>query len=378
MRKFRGLAVSLVSVIISITLVELFLWFVAPVPDPYEKYYKYKELNQYIKWERKRNERLITELEEELPGADGQNVNSTNNMGFRGDHLTVPKPENEFRIFILGPSNAECFYLDDSESIDAVLQRELSKHLQDNISIKVYNAAQSATNSDDIISMIVHRIVHLQPDMIILFSADLYAPLRDHDYLHYLKESPKKKFPLIHFLATEFQIPRRIYYFFKHLSPTEQELFETISLKSQYLQVIEKFRAAPISNLKPKTNIPAFSNNLKTIIGVTNAHNIQLVFMTPQTTWNSKVDPKTKNYHWSLLYGGTRYQEDLMHEAVELYNEEIRRLSVKYNLPIVDLAKIIPKSTEYFYDDVHFNKKGADFTARHLASFILQEGLIQH
>jgi lysophospholipase L1-like esterase len=374
-QKLLGLAIGSSTFTVCIILIELFLVYFAPVPDPYEKYYQ--SLNQYIKWERTPNVRLITELEAELPGADGQNTFSTNNMGFRGDYLNAPKPDNEFRVFILGASNAECFYLDDSESIDAVLQDELIAHAPEGLSVKVYNAGLTAANSDDIISMIVHRIVHLEPDILIIFAGDLYAPMRDYDYLHFLEKTDRKKFPLFNFLATEFQIPRRIYYVFKQLSPNEQDIFETIALKSEQMQAIKKMRSFPISDLAPKTNIPGFSQNLRTIIGIAKAHKVQLVFITPQSTWNSEVDPKTKNFHWALYYNGVRYREDLMHKALESYNGAVRTLSVKYSVPLFDLAKILPKSTEYFYDDVHFNVKGAQFAGQHLASFIIKGGLIR-
>ena len=56
----------------------------------------------------------------------GPNVFTTNNMGFRGDELTMPKPANEFRIFMVGGSTTECLYLDDSKALTRVLQNELN------------------------------------------------------------------------------------------------------------------------------------------------------------------------------------------------------------------------------------------------------------
>lgn len=376
MYKFRGLLISLCSLIVSLIALEIFLWLFAPVPDPYEKYYQY--FNQFVRKEYRKNYRDVTELEAALPGADGENVFSTNNMGFRGDYLTMPKPENEFRIFILGSSIAENYYLDDSESLDAVLQKELGKQVPESLSVKVYNAGQSANNSDDFISMLVHRVVHLEPDMIIVYGPDLYPPLRDHDYLHYMGDAPKKKFPLLHFLATEFQIPRRVYYLVKQIAPTDEELIETVTLKSRHMQMIEKLSSIPVSDERPKTNIPAYRKNLITIIGTAKAHKIKVVLMTSQSTWNSTIDPEVKKYHLGLFYGEKQFREDFMQDALESYNDAMRKLSVEYSVPVFDSVKIMPKSTEYFYDDYHFHKKGAYFAGKHLASFILQAGLIKH
>ncbi len=374
MYKFRGLLISLCSLIMSLIALEVFLWLLAPVPDPYEKHYQY--VNQYIRKEYPKNYRDVTEMEEALPGADGKNVFSTNNMGFRGDPLVMPKPENEFRVFILGSSIAECYYLDDSKSLDAVLQKELGHQVPESLSVKVYNTGQSANNSDDFISMLVHRVVHLEPDMIIVYGPDLYPPLRGHDYLHYMVDAPQKKFPILHFLATELQIPRRIYYLVKRIAPTREELIETVNLKSQHMETIEKLRSTPLTDEIPQTNIPAYRKNLITIIGTAKAHNIKVVFMTAQSTWNSTIDPEAKKYHLGLFYGDKQFREDYMQDALESYNDALRRLSLEYAVPVFDSVTIMTKSSEYYYDDYHFNKNGAAFAGKHLASFILQAGLI--
>ena len=114
--------------------------------------------------------RLVTEPEDGLPGVKGPNVFTTNNMGFRGDELTMPKPANEFRIFMVGGSTTECLYLDDSKAITRVLQNELNQQPLNNLTVKVYNAGKSGDAIDDHCSMIVQRIVQLQHDMIILFA----------------------------------------------------------------------------------------------------------------------------------------------------------------------------------------------------------------
>ena len=375
------LTFSLLCIITCIAATEVLLHYFAPIKDPYEKYYQI--LNQHIKNEGLgRNAKLTdVELEEELPGADGKGVFSTNNMGFRGDYMNVPKPENEYRIFMIGGSTTECFYIDDSKSVDAILQKELQSDINSETSIKVFNAGISGTKSYDHIALLMHRIIHLEPDMIILFLGinDLNAAIYNIDYLHFLKSGPRKKFPVLSFLATEFQIPRRIYYLVKQIAPTEQELFEVISVKSNYLKQIDLLKEKPVTDLTPRTDLRLYSNNIKTIIGAAKAHNVQLVLMTQQSTYNSTVDPTAKEWHWALYYyNKSRFQEDKMHYALESYNDVLRELSREYSVPLFDLARIIPKSSEYFYDDYHFNTKGADFAGRELSSFILQEGIIEH
>ncbi|MGQ0810605.1 MAG: SGNH/GDSL hydrolase family protein [Nitrospiraceae bacterium] len=385
MKKLLAIGVPTSSFLGCLILAEVFLAILSPVPDPYVNYKNQKKgaLNQYIRSEFSPGYRVITEVDAGLPGMNGQNTFSTNNMGFRGDYLSVPKPANEFRIFLVGGSTAECLYVDDSRAINAVLQDYLQDHVNSGLSIKVYNAGKSGDASDDHVSMLAHRIVHLEPDLIIVFSGinDLTRSIFNHDYLHYVK--PSKASPSVPFLrslrslavefpsiSTEFQIPRRLYYVLKPLSRTDRDLLEEIPLKTDYKSKVELRKSVPVSEEKPRVDLKAYAVNLTTIVGIANAHKTQLVFMTQQVTWNSSVDPNARDWHWMLYRNGKTYREEVMEEALESLNDVMRQISGEYSIPLFDLAKSLPKSLDYFYDDAHFNVKGASVTGKELGQYI--------
>ncbi len=384
-RRFRGPAVSAIVFVLSVCLAEIVLRAFAPVPDPYLKY-KQKFLNlrnQYIKSEFPPNYSAKTEVEPGLPGIQGFHTFTTNNMGFRGEVLVNPKPDNEFRIFIVGGSTTECLYLNDSESIDRVLQDELRRKVSAGKIVRVYNAGKSGDATDDHISMIVHRIAHLSPDMIIVFCGinDLTRSIYRYDYLHYARLDPSdasaNKIDLLKFLGTEFQIPRRVYYLLTKLSPqSDGDILEDITMKSNYRLKIELRRSHPASEMPPRTDIESYRRNLETIVGVAQAHKIDLVLMTQQTTWNSGIDPTARNWHWLNYRAGVTYREDLMDQALEKLNDAMREIARTHSITIYDLAREIPKSSEFFYDDVHFNVKGAYSAGVGLASVITKNNAI--
>ena len=99
--------------------------------------------------------------------------------------------------------------------------------------------------------------------------------------------------------------------------------------------------------------------------------------MTNASTWNSKIDKEAKNFQWFLLCNGVHYNEENMDAGLNIFNSTMREISSIHHVPLLDLAKIIPKSTEYFYDDCHFNIKGAQFTGKKLADFMTEQNLIQ-
>ena len=365
---------AFVTSLICLVVLELALRVFSPVPDPYADF-KYKpEINQFIRSEFPRNLQLVTEPEEGLPGLKGPNHFSTNNLGFRGDPLTVPKPNDEFRIFMVGGSTTECLYLDDSKAITRVMQNELGKSEAGKFTVKVYGAGKSGDASDDHCSMIVHRIVQLEPDMIVLFAGvnDLTRSIYNYDYLHYVPEGAAVKIPLLRSLATEFQIGRRLRYLLLRLYPGVPGRFQEIYIQSRYREAARLCAAMPISNEQPRVDATGYGNNLKTIAGVARAHGIQLVLMTQQTTWNGPNTPEMKEWQSMLCRGTVRYREDLMDQAMETFNDQMRQTARQYSLPLYDLARTMPKSRDFFYDDVHFNDQGAHDVGLQLAALIHQ------
>jgi lysophospholipase L1-like esterase len=370
---------SILSLMISLFIAELSLRFVAPVPDPYEDD-KAPRLKQYIVSQYAPNTHWTTKVEQGLPGISGINRFTTNNMGFRGDNLVHPKPADEFRIFMVGGSTTECFYLDDSQAIHAALQNELAKLNHSGWTIKVYNAGRSGDRTYDHISMIVHRLVHLEPNMIIVFAGmnDLGA----FDYLHFHERERRERLPLsrlVKMTATEFQVPRRLYYFLRgHLHGNPKDVFGEFTLTSNQRVFVQVRREAPITSEKPVTNTTYYRDNLITIAGVARAHRVRLVFMTQQATWNSSVDPQVENWTWGLYDSrlGKTYRADLADAALESLNDVMRQVAAEQQVPLYDLRKILPKSTEFFYDDMHFNVRGAQTAGKGLAGFIGERRLI--
>lgn len=370
--------VAIVTSVICLIILELALRVCSPLPDPYADFkYRKPEINQYIKSEFPGNLQLITEPEEGLPGLQGPNHFTTDNLGFRGDYLTVPKPSNEFRIFMVGGSTTECLYLDDSKAITRVLQDALSKSGAGRFTVKVYGAGKSGDASDDHCSMIVHRIVQLEPDMIILFAGvnDLTRSIFGYDYLHYVLEAPPVKIPLLKSLATESQIVRRVRYLFRKSPSNVRAKSQNIYLHSRYREAAQLCASTPTSDQKPRVEVAAYANNLKTIAGVAMAHGIRLVLMTQQSTWNGSNTPNLKEWQSMLCRGNVRYREELMDEALEAFNNQMRQAAQQYSVPLYDLARTMAKSREFFYDDVHFNDQGAHAAGLQLAALIQQLNL---
>lgn len=373
---WKTIKYNLIILLVLLVLIEGILWFF-PVPDPYENAKKnmfYPTIgNQYIESQFDRNFTLQFSTEDGLLGFDNYKeiTNFTiNNYGFRGDELIVPKPNNEYRIFAIGGSSTESLYIDDKDVWTQVLQDNLNQN-NDSTTVKVYNAGKSGDNIQDHLAMLSHRIIHLQPDEVIIFCGinDVTRLLLDKNPLKFnLTKKDEKEVSFGNMLGVflyEFQIPRRLYYAFK----SQEETLETIEIQSNYQKKVAKTQARPLENQLPETDYGNYENKLKSLIGICQANDIKLIFATQVVTWNT-VDETLKNWHWMTSRGGIRYNALKLQQKVDSINAITVKEAKRFHVPVFKTDSIIPKTSAYLYDDCHFNPAGSKKMGDELATFI--------
>lgn len=375
--------------IISMTVItiigEICLTLFFPIDDPYQMAKDSQSQNfKYIESQFLPHQNFIFYPEPELSRMPNQARFTTNNMGLRGSDIALPKPKDEFRIFMVGGSTTECLFLDDTLATSYLLEKYINRRLQEKKDIKIYNAGKSGDRSYDHIAMISQRIVHLQPDMLIVFAGinDLTAAIYNADYIHPVVESSKSLSfrRLLIYIATEFQLPRRFYYLIRRISggKSDDDMLMTISYRSDYKRLVELRRSHPVSEQFPRIDLGSYRSNLKSIIGLARVHNIRLLLMTQATTWNSDIDPETADWHWATFRNGITYSEQNLEMALKEYNDVMRQLAAENEVLLFDLAQSIPKSLEFFYDDCHFNIHGAGWAAEKLGAYLIEQNVFDN
>jgi hypothetical protein len=195
------------------------------------------------------------------------------------------------------------------------------------------------------------------------------------DNLHYAPE-PVRPEPCYRRVLLSSQIVRRLVYLKRRVDPEPQGVMETRTLESDYARKIAVQRSIPETSAAARVETVGFRDNLVTLVGIARAHQFQLVFMTHPSTWNSKVDASARDHQWMRLYDDAVYSEATMDDALERFNDVTRDVAAADSVPLYDLAREIPKSTAYFYDDCHFNPAGALAAGRGLAAFLSGRGLV--
>lgn len=230
----------LLIVILSIILVEILLGTFAPTPDPYSEH-KNKYLNNFISYEHDLSDKI----------------------DFKWEAIKVPKNDEEYRIFVVG-----------NHIYTKELEDKLNRYTGLKKKFRIYNTGLSGERSDHHLSLLVHRLIHLQPDLIIL------RPPNDKkiDYTHLSNQTRLPFFTLFKFAMMQLQIPRQIYYALRD--------FNLVNTR-------------PNSDSNTKETALALNGyrvNLRSVIGVTKSSEISLVFFI-----NKEILPKSHQEQVSSL-----------------------------------------------------------------------------
>lgn len=373
-KDIRGFfTITLPTLLVMVILVELALKWIAPISDPFERYKNPEQLNSlYIESQFRPNSKFTFEIERRLPGMDSSVVFTTNNFGFRGDFLIHPKPWDEYRVFIIGGSTTENLFIDDSWGFERKIQENLQDFVQSK-KVKVYNAGKSGDASPDHLSMLVHRINHLQPDLVVLFPGinDLNRLLGGYDYFHFpipTEKQSKSTIQQIKFFLSNFQIIRRLINVMNSEKPNART---SILFKTNYEDKVREVKELPLVDEMPEPDYEIYRRNILSFVGAVKSQGTNLLLMTQTHTWSEEADDFLKSNHWMTGVGSIRYPEKKLSKALGKMNEILVSIASEEEIVLLDLEKEIPKTSEYFYDDCHFNKGGIGKSAVLISGTIL-------
>lgn len=365
---------AVLSLLGSLAVVEAALRIVHPLPDPYADYKRVPAAlwpgSAYVPSAYPPRFRMTVRAEPGLPGMDPRpRTFSVNGLGFRGDSLAVPKPAGELRVFVVGGSTTECMYLGDAEALTARLQAHL-RRLAPGVDVRVYGAGKSGDRSWDHVAMVTHRILHLQPDVIVVFAGvnDLSASIAGRDYL--LRADPQEISTAmkVRLALTELQLGRLLQ------AATSKPDARRVGLTSSVRRAARRVAALPAGPLPRDPDPRPYAENLATIAGAARANGARVVFMTQATTWTT-ADPRLWGWHW-MLGTETRFPEAGLEAGMRRFNAAMTEVGAANGVPVFDLSGALPKSADDFYDDVHFTARGADAAAALLARFMVDQGVI--
>jgi lysophospholipase L1-like esterase len=311
-----------------------------------------------------------------LPGVARECRFRTNSLGIRGPDF---RDTDTYRILCIGGSTTECTYLDDTKTWPAHLMRLLR---EDDPGVWVGNVGRSGTTAPQHVLLLRELPEARRVDCWVVLCGinDLAQQLsgqyakttaRAFSYtFKYRRPGPGGRRPR--------PLPRNLYTF-ALLDAVRKRL--EVALKGANAAVYQDVRAAWVQEAQEKRQhgakvaidvkpewIEEYRTHLMTIVALARQQGKRLIFLTQPTIWAAQMDEKTDGLTLGGQLADGRYVENSSRfRGMELYNQAMRQVAAREGIELVDLAAQLPKTTETFYDNCHFNESGARLVGAALA-----------
>lgn len=366
-RRRWGIILLLASTGLALGLCEIALRIFAPIADPFFM------INQpHLKMTLAPDPVL-------LPGTMRPSHFTTDAKGFRVTHQIDydDKPPNVRRIFLLGGSTTESFYIDDRRTFGAQLEARLNEALRGRgLTAEVINTGRAGTASADHY-YVARQLLGYQPDLLIyLIGLNEMQPYITWHYQPVASEFKGK----LRSIVLSSQLLRRAVLLYRlqgstikvERSPTgvEQALENSdLAQKAALVPIPESDKVLPFF----------FLNNVRLIADLHRRQGVKAVVMTQPTMWAGDMDPALELR--TVRDGSGRlvkYSAGERDALLERYNDVLRKMGGEGGgiVYCLDLARLLPKDRRLYFNDVYYSNLGHERVAEIMTRFILESGLL--
>jgi hypothetical protein len=113
--------------------------------------------------------------------------------------------------------------------------------------------------------------------------------------------------------------------------------------------------------------LATYRKNLNTFIDVLGSRKVRVILMTQPTLWRADLPAKDQKLLWmggkgnfQAKQGLPYYSVSALAEGMVKFNDVMLSVCKERSVDCVDLATMIPKDTDHFYDDCHFGFKTSE------------------
>ena len=282
---------------------------------------------------------------------------SRNALGFRG-----PMPTDSIQklnsIITVGGSTTECRYLSDSTTWPFILGEKLKDSIPN---LWVNNAGIDGHSTFGHLLLMKEYISKLKPKYVLLLTGvndvetekpESFDVANDNR----LQYGSAKQF--VKSLLQKTAIGTTFYQFYAIRSAYKKGLIhKEVDFKQlRDTTYTPAYIKETIAN--QKKYVTGYQARLQEIINICKANNIQPLLLTQPSLYGSFIDSTTGIKMDLKFHESNPTKNNLLQEQVlEEYNNIVRSFSTQAT--VIDLAKLMPKNTAYYYDFIHFNKAGA-------------------
>ncbi len=298
----------------------------------------------------------------EYPCFDSVIIHKKNSMGFRGEEL--PKDPSYTKIIAVGGSTTECFFISDDKAWPQVMQVELRKN---HPKTWVNNAGLNGHSSFGHLMLLNDVVLTHKPNYVYFLVGvnDMdRQDLNQFDNRMVLGKSVqmenngwfKNAFLT---LTNHSEVANLVYNLSKAMKARNQAIFvdKIVALNPKDTLGISTEKQNEILG-KQRLLLPAYRNRLLKLIQACRAQGVKPVMLTQPLLMGKGIDPVTGT-DLAKVRVSDGMNGELYWAKLELYNQVMRQLCQDEQVALIDLAVLLPKSSQYFYDPMHFTNAGS-------------------
>lgn len=264
----------------------------------------------------------------------------------------------KLNIFCLGGSTTE-FRDENNRDWPGLLEKEL--HREENFNkVKVHNLGKQWYSSQHILINYILNLRQHKPDVIIIME-NINDLLHNADFSWLSNGEFREDYgnflgPLTRFI----KYGSFGEYFFKTIDGLWYEK-KPVEIETEHFP-----------------GLKSFERNLRTLISLAKSDGTSVILMTqPNLYKDSMSDEEIGSLgmiQGEAIGNGKKWAVATGRNGMKLYNDKIREIASSEGVKLIDLELAVPKSLDYFYDDVHYQTKAYDviapFIADHLKNII--------
>jgi hypothetical protein len=297
-----------------------------------------------------------------IPGDDRFQINS---HGFRGEEISLAKPEGTFRIFFLGGSTVFAGRQPYDKLHTRILEKSLRAAYPD-VKIEIQNAAFPWYTSQHSLINYLIKIKDFDPDLIVVWHGinDLSRSFSSNEYTYgsYKPDHSHMLGPAAPIIFKYFRPPPLVNINMLSLEYMTEELKS--KLPSRTVRGMREIERREFESLK------SFERNMTSLILNARLDGVKVILGTQPTLYREGLTQAEQKSLWlPYVLGrqeGAYPSIQSMEYGMNLFNEKTISLAHAHEIPLIDLASIVPKTGEYLWDGCHYTAQANTLIAETL------------
>lgn len=359
----KNILAIILGVSISLVLLEGLLRIFQPIP--------YHVKGNKIKLPRDKKYQIVNDKTGKL---DKIIATSRNHLGFRGEMPPLDFA-GSLTIVAVGGSTTACEYISDGKTWCDLLAGKLRKHFKD---VWVNNAGLDGVSTFGHLVLMKDYLIKMRPKIVLFLVGANEIGLSDYsvwDRRDFKKPLAGLIAPYMEKLINSSEVLDYALNFYRYYQAKRIGLLNQIYDFTQLQPVnMSGEKVNSLLQLHKEKYLSPYKKRLISLIKICRDNSLEPVFITQPLVFGRGIDPVTGvdlgKVGPQAINGKTLWQ------ILELYNQALRNTAAAQGVFLIDLAREMPKTSEFFYDNYHFTNAGCAVVAsiidQHLEPFLGQ------